>query len=130
MLVHKAKPISGGHVIGNGTVYFKSGYTNVDFSDIISRLGREVGDFSVNNFRVLYPGGQTASVSADANIYQSGSSVISISMSYSDGRVNVVNGPRAMVYNQSKGGGAYGNSNITRITGIVFDPSDTPFTSN
>lgn len=123
---------------GFGNVYFALGST-VDFTPIIEKIGKEVTDFTINNFNAVLSntsqsrGRLSAStINGSSGFKGSGTSNATISKSYNNGLVTIT-APAISITNSGEIGnsGRQARASLSggTILGIVFDPSDTPFTS-
>ena len=119
------------------TVYFKAG-TTANFSDIIASLGKSNSDFTANNFRPVI---NSYSNSININIERNASKLqgwananVSVSVSYSNGTCTISSKTNQKAYSQialstESINLTTSNIGVPSVIGIVFDPSDKPFTS-
>lgn len=128
------------------TVYFKSGTSSIDFTDIITSIGKDVSDFTVKNFKLVMnnisvsvgigtpkTGGGAKSVNATSALSLSYSNgICKISSSASAGNSSFIttwtnSTPSAPANTESSFWSQSGTPTKMSAIGIIFDPSDTPF---
>ena len=110
----------------SGNVYFKLG-TRCDFTEVIQSLGKNVSDFTASNFKAVI-NSATGSANINVNPGTAGNATTNANSMTSNYNNGVITFTEASSFGRNIGGGALLTANISvPIIGILFDPSDNPF---